>query len=267
MLYSLTSVLVISMLGQGQGAGPEIVNPHPTYGHLGAPRPKTGFLPGDTAHFSFQIKNLKADKDGKVAYAIAIVVTDKAGKVLFEQKPYKSVAQHFFGGDAIAAAARMDVPLDSKPGLLDWKVTVTDRTTKASTELKGQGKILPMEFGLVQVGTFADAADQVPIPPVGVLGGQLYISFGAVGFGRGKEKQPDLEVSLRILDDKGQPTTANPLTGFVNKDVPPETQIVPLQFAVSLDQVGRFTVELSAKDRISGKSATVSFPVRILSAE
>ncbi len=184
MLHPLIPVFVVALLG-GSGGGPEIVNAHGTYGHLGAPRPKgVGMLPGDVAHVTFEIKGLKADKNGKVKYSIAIVIHDAAGKVVFEQKPYKAHAQHFFGGDTIQAAARIDVPLDIKAGPIDWKVTVTDRTTEKSTELKGQGKILPPDFGLVQVGTFADAEDRVPTPPVGVVGGQLYLSFGVVGFAR-----------------------------------------------------------------------------------
>jgi hypothetical protein len=64
-------------------------------------------LPGDVAHFSFEIKNLKPDVKGRVAYSIAIVVTDETGKVFFEQKPYNSVAQTFFGA---SAARRVNSP-------------------------------------------------------------------------------------------------------------------------------------------------------------
>ncbi len=265
MSHLFVPLFVVALVG-GQPAGPQIVNPHATYGHLGAPRPKTGMLPGDVAHVSFGIKGLTQDKNGKVAYSIAIVITDTAGKTIFEQKPYNAQAQLFFGGDTIPAAARIDIPLDQKPGPVYWKVTVTDRTAKRTTELKGQGKVLPPDFGLVRVATFADADDQVPAPPVGVLGGQMYLSFGVIGFMRGKEKQPDIKVSLRILDEKGKPTTAQPLTGRV-EDAPAGQHIVPLQFALSLDHPGRFTLELTAQDQLSGKSSTVSLPVRILSAE
>ena len=268
MLHSFAPVFVLALLG-GQPAAPEIANPHATFGFLGAPRPRArAMLPGEVAHFSFGIKNLKPDASGKVAYSIAIVIHDAQGKVLFEQKPYKAIAQRFFGGDMAAAAARIEVPLDSKPGPVDWKITVIDRTTDKSTELQGKGKILPADFGLVQVGTFADPEDRVPTPPIGVVGGNLYLSFGVTGFARnGKDKQPDIKVNLRILDDKGQPTLAKPLTGRVTQDIAPGVRVVPLQFALSLDRVGQYTLELSAEDALSGKTASVSFPVRILSAE
>jgi hypothetical protein len=256
-------LLALAIAG-GEPAGPAIVNMHPTYGHLGAPRPKgQGLLPGEIAHFSFGIQNLKADANGRVAYSIAIVITDETGKVIFEQKPAKSIAQHFFGGDTIYAAARIAVPLDAKAGPLNWKLKVTDRTTEKSIELKGQGKVLAPDFGLVQVGTFADAEDRVPTPPIGVVGGNLYLSFGVVGFGRGNNKQPDINVNLRILNEQGQPVLAKPLTGHVNQAVAADVKVVPLQFGLTLDRAGQYMLELSAQDATSGKTSTVSFPIRI----
>jgi hypothetical protein len=265
MSQTIVAMFVVALFG-GQAAGPEIVNKRLTYGQLGAPRPMTGMLPGDVAHFSFEIKNLKADAKGRVAYSIAIVVTDEKGKVFFEQKPYSSIATIFFGGDALPAAARVDVPLGTQPGIMNWKVTVVDRTTGKSKELKGQGKVLPADFGLVQVGTFADAETKAAIPPAGVVGSQLYVSFGVVGFERSKEKQPDIKVSLSIRDDKGQLTTP-PLTGEVRKDVPADVRVVPMTYGLTLDRAGRFTIELTAHDEISGKTSTVHFPVRILPSE
>ena len=265
MSQTLASLFVVTLLG-GQAAGPEIVNPRATFGHLGAPRPKTGMLPGDVAHFSFEIKNLKTDAKGKVSYSIAIVITDEKGKVFFEQKPYNSFATIFFGGDVLPAAARVEVPLGAQPGTMKWKITVVDRTTKKSKELTGEGKVLPADFGIVQVGTFADVEAKAPISPVGVVGSQLHVGFGVVGFERGKETQPNIKVTLSIRDEKGQ-LTAPALSGEVRKDVPADVRIVPMNFGLTLDRAGRFTIELTANDEISGKTSTIHFPVRILPSE
>jgi hypothetical protein len=265
MSQTFVAVFAVAFLG-GQAAGPEIVNPRATYGHLGAPRPKTGILPGDVAYFSFEIKGLKADAKGRVAYSIAIVVTDDKGKVFFEQKPYNSVAQSFFGGHSLPASARVNVPLSTPASTMHWKVTVVDRSTGKSTVLKGEGKVLPADFGLVQVGTFADAETKVAISPVGVVGSQLTVGFGVVGFGRGKENQPDIKVALSIRDEKGQ-LTRTPLTGDVRQDIAADVRDVPMTFGLTLDRAGRFTIELTAEDKISGKTSTVSFPVRILPSE
>src|SRR5262249_2475419 len=77
----------------------ELANLRGTYGHLGAVRPKgPGILPGDVAHFTFDIKNLKLDENGRALYSVAIEVRDDKGQLFFEQKPLNAVAQNFFGG-------------------------------------------------------------------------------------------------------------------------------------------------------------------------
>jgi hypothetical protein len=266
MSQSFVSLFVLALLGQA--GGPEIVNLRATYGHLGAPRPKgAGVLPGDIAHFSFEIKNLKPDTKGRVHYSIGIVITDEKGKVFYEQKPYNAFAQTYFGGDLLAAAAHIEVPLDTKASGMSWKATVTDRTANKSTTLTGKGNVLPADFGLVRVGTFADIDSRIPHAPVGVVGSELYLGFGVVGFGRGADKQPNIKVSLSIRDEKGQLTTAKPLTGQVNKDIAADVRFIPLNFAMTLDRAGRYMLELIAEDQVSGKTSTVNFPLRILAGE
>src|ERR1017187_3701434 len=111
---------VVLCLAGGQDNALEVTSPRVTYGYLGAPRPKlAGILPGDTAHFTFEIKNLKLDASGKAAYSIALEIRDADGKLFFEQKPYNAVAQNYLGGNSLPCAAHVAVPLDAKPGGVD----------------------------------------------------------------------------------------------------------------------------------------------------
>jgi hypothetical protein len=249
----------------------ELINPRPTYGYLGAPRPKgAGVLPGDKSHFTFEIKNLKLDESGKAAYSIAIEIRDPEGKLVYEQKPYKSVARNFFGGATLPCSAHVEIPLDSKPGPLDWKVTVVDRSTNKSAMLEGKGKILPADFGIVHVGLFADAEAQVPMSAVGVVGDSAYLRFSAVGFARHKDKkqpQPNVHVSMRILDEQGKPTMGQPLTGKIDSDVAPDARYLPMVFGITLNRPGRFTLEVTAEDRVAKKSSQISYGLRILPLE
>ena len=246
----------------------EIVNHRPTYGYLGAPRPKTGTLPGDTAHFTFEIKNLKQDENGKASYSIAIEVRDSDGKVLYEQKPYNTVAQNFLGGALLPCSAMVEIPLDAKPGEVAWKISVQDRTTKQTATIAGKGMIRTPEFGIVQVGLFADADTRVPMSAVGVVGNSAYLQFSTVGFGRKKEtKQPDLVVSMRILDEQGKPTTKNPITAKIDADIPVDVLRLPVHFGVTFNRAGRFTIELNAEDRVSGKTAQINYGIRVLALE
>jgi hypothetical protein len=253
---------------QGQAGKLEIVNHRPTYGYLGAPRPKVGMLPGDAAHFTFEIKNLKLDENGKASYSIAIEIRDAAGKLVYEQRPYNSVAQNFLGGDTLPCSAHVEIPIDSKPSAVDWKITVKDRTTDQTVTLAGKGMILEPTFGIVQVGLFADAELRVPMSAIAVVGDSAFLNFSAVGFARGKDKkQPDLNVSLRIVDEKGKATLAKPLMGKINAGVGAKDDMVPMTFGLTMNRAGRFTIELTAEDRHTGKSATISYPIRVLPLE
>jgi hypothetical protein len=260
---------IVMCLPAAQDNSLELVNPRRTYGYLGAPRPKEpGVLPGDVVHFTFEIKNLKLDDNGKASFSIAIEIRDSEGKLIFEQRPYNSVARNFLGGATLPCSAHFEVPHDAKPGIVDWKITVQDRTTKQTAVLTGKGKILPADFGIVRVGLFADADTRVPMSAVGVVGDSAYLQVSAIGFARDKDKkQPDVHVSMRILDEQGKPTMAKPITGKIDADVPANAHHLPMLFGVTLNRAGRFTVEVTAEDKISGKTSRISYGLRVLPLE
>lgn len=250
--------------------GPELQvdNVRPTYGYLGPTRTKQGILPGDVAHFAFDLKNVKLDDKGNASYSIAVEVLDPTGKVFYHQPPYNSVARCFLGGNTLPCAAHLEVPAISKPGEYTLKVILKDRLANKEIVLKRTGKVLEPTFGIVHVGTFADREGRVPVGPVGTVGGNLYIGFGAIGFQRDKKTgQPDVAVSLKIIDDQGKATQSQAQSGRVNADVPADLHVVPMQFGITLNRPGRFTVELTATDNLANKSETVSFPIRVVPVE
>ena len=259
-------LLLVSLSLAGQTPALEIVDPRPTLGHLGATRPKgAGLLPGDVADFSFGIKNLKFDENGLAKYSVAIEVRDAKGQIFFEQKPFNSIAQNVFGGDTIPTSASVNIPLKQGPTDLTWKVTVKDRLADKTVELKGEGKVLPADFGLVQVGTFADAESKVAVAPAGVVGGTLYLNFAAVGFKRDKDKKPDIVIDLKIIDDKTKkPTLAKTMTAKIHNDIPEDIALIPLHFGLTLNRAGSYTIEVSARCALSNETANFSLPVRIL---
>ncbi|MBI2808748.1 MAG: hypothetical protein HYX68_27485 [Planctomycetes bacterium] len=254
---------VLLCLTGAQDDSLKLTDPHGTYGYLGATRPKAGILPGDMLHFSFAIKNMTFDSNGKAAYSIAIEIRDAAGRIFYEQKPYNAVAQNYLGGKLLPCSGFVEVPLDAKPGPVTWKITVRDRITKKSVVAHGKGKILPPGFGIVQVGLFADVDAQAPMSPNATVGGSAYLKFSTVGFSRDKEsKQPNVNFSLRILDEQGKPTLAKPITGKINAGVAAQERHLTSQFGLTFDRAGRFTIELTAEDVITGLRSQVKYKIR-----
>ena len=261
-------LLLVVATAAGQDSKLEITNARATYGYLGSTHPSVaGRLPGDILFFTFDVKNLKQDDAGRASYSLLVEVTDAKGALLYRQGPTNAIAQNYLGGNSMTCSAHLEIPLDTAPGVRHFKISLTDRNADKTVTFEKQGTVLEPGFGLVRVGAYADREAKVPAAPIGVVGESLYLSFAPVWFARGKDKQPDLHVSLRVLDDKGQPTFPKPLTGKINMDVPEDVKIMPMKFGISLNRVGTFTLELEATDKIAGKSAKVTLPLRVVSRQ
>lgn len=241
-----------------------LTNVRSTYGILGTPRPDNKVLPGDQFVLSFDIEGIQTDDQGKAQYSVAMEVKDSKGKVKFKQEPRNQETTVSLGGNKLPWYASLNIGLEDPPGEYQVKVTVTDRAAKASKTLMGSYEVLPKAFGLVRLATTTDPDGRVPATVTGE-GQTLWINFAAVGFSRDKAKgQPNLVLTMNVLDDQGNPTLARPLSGEVNENAPPKVQSVPMQFVLDLNRAGKFTIELKATDKLSGKKATLSLPLTVL---
>jgi hypothetical protein len=246
----------------------EITNVRGTYGFLGATRPRTGVLPGEVVHFAFDIKNLKLDKHARAYYSVGVEIFDPKGQLFYREAPRNATAQNHLGGNSLPCAAQLAVPIDAAPGEYTMKITLRDRKAGKTVTFQNKGKVLPPAFGLVRVGTFADREGKVPWTPVGVVGESVYVHFAPINFTRDKKtKQPSLLVKMRLLDDKGKPTFAEPLTGRANSDIPPELPFLPMQFPLTLNRAGRYTIEIEATCELCGQTTQVRLPLRVLAPE
>lgn len=246
----------------------EIANPRATFGYLGAVRPKAPRLPGDQVFFCFEVRNLKLEDGVKAQFSMLVEVFNPKGEKIYYKGPVKHVAHLSFGGMSVPCQAQLDIPLGSEAGEYTLKITIHDRLADKTTVFTGKGEVTAPDFGLVRIGTFCDPAGHLPCAAVGVVGEQVYLHYSAVGFGRDKAtKQPNLDLSLTVLDDKGKPATTKPMTGKVDKGVPEDAPFVPLLFPLTLDRAGGFTLEVTARDNVLGKTSTFRLPIRVLSVE
>ena len=261
------SVVAIVMLGLGnaQAGKMSIVNDRLTYGHLGPARESAKYLPGDVIHLTFMVENITWDSAGKASYAMGMEMLDPKGAPLLQQNPQNATARNYLGGTGLPGAANLQVPLEAGPGVYTFKVTVIDNATKQSVAIIRKIEVVPKSLGLVNVGTSADAEGTIAWSPVGVVGDSIYLNFSVIGFTRDSNtKQPNIKVSMRVLDAKGQPANGTKMQGEAKSEVPETMAVVPMQFGITLNRAGNFTLEVTATDVLAGKTSKVSFPVRVL---
>ncbi len=267
-MWSTLVLLTAAQLAPAQNATLTIGNDRFTYGYHGPTRKDSSFLPGEVVCLAFNIQNMTFDASGRASFSIGMEVLDGSGKPRFRQVPRNQLAQNYLGGNALQSVAELQIPVEASPGEYVMRLTVTDRAANTSKILERKASVLPAEFGLIHVHTSADREGRAPTAPVGTLGEALFVNFAVVGFQRnGAMKQPNVEVALRVLDDKGAATNGKPLTGRADRDIPADVKILPLQFGLTLNRLGRFSVELTATDKLSGKSSRVSFPIQVIALD
>jgi hypothetical protein len=258
--------MALLTLVPGQAGKLSVTNERLTYGHLGPARPDAKYLPGDAIHLLFEVQNMTFDANGKASYSLGLDLTDPKGTELIKQAPRPDSALNYLGGATLPCAVQFTIPLDTAPGTYTVRAVIVDKTTSQSVTVQRKVDVLAKGFGLIQVGTPADRQGQMPFSPVGVVGDSIFLNFTVVGFGRdSKNKQPNVKVELRALDEKGQVVKGAKMVGTANADVPETVSAIPMQFGVTLNREGRFTLELTATDQTSGKSSKVLFPVRVVS--
>ncbi len=262
-----TLALAATLAAPAQAGELKLSRVRSTHGVMGPTRAEDKLLPGDSLVVCFDIAGMVADERGRVAYSMGLEVNDASGKSLFTQEPANLEATASLGGDRIPAFARIDVGLSQPPGEHTLKVTILDRATGRKGALTRKFTVLPKGFGLVRLALTADAEGNIPLPALG-SGGTAFVQFGAVGFGRDKDsKQPNLRFAVRVLDASGKPTTEKERASEVSKGVPADFLAVPMSFPLTLNRPGKFTVELTATDVVSGQTAKLTFPIKVIDAD
>ena len=262
--FALSALLAFA---PSQGASTfGISNMRLTYGELGSARPDNKYTPFDFVYVSFDIDGLKAAADGRVIYSMGLEVIDKAGKAVMSEPPRKSEMLMHLGGAKLPAYIFVIPGTEMQPGPYTCKITIIDDATKATKVAEQKFEIVPLTFGLVRLYVTKDENMLYACGSTGVVGQTVFINFFMVGFGRNVAKKPDAAVEFRILDADGQPTTTKPTLVTVPPEFPENESAVRFQFMIPLNREGSFTVEMKAADKISGKTATMTLPVKVYPA-
>jgi hypothetical protein len=256
-------VLALALLTAlaGRAGALELKNVRAANGLLGATRPDAKFLPGDILIVAFDVEGLKVrDKTGVAVFQQKMRVTDDQDKLVFGETP-KEVEEPLFGADRLPRFVPVVITLNQKPGHYKIQVTFTDKLANASKDLRYEFDILKPGFGIVQPLT----------PAVGFIGQDFAVNFAVVGMKRDdKTKMPDVKVSMQLLDAKGEPVVATPITNNL-RDLHVEQafditkmQVIPIGLPVVLNRKGTFTIEIHAEDRLGKRATALRLPLTVL---
>ncbi len=262
-MLSTLAVAAVLGLAPSQSETLQLKNVRATYGPLGQERKDSKVLGGDAYFVSFDIEGLKVREDGQVKYSMSMELTNKEGKSQYKQEPQELDAYNALGGNRVPAFAHILIGTDTPEGEYTLKVTVKDQVTEKSDTLTRKFEVLSRRFGLVQVNMTYQAPVRdvfLPAPPLGVPGQTFWVNFAVVGFelDKARKDQPNIETTMRVLDEDGKPTLAKPYSGGA-KEVDPQfpqfKRVIPMQFLLQLNRPGKFKIELKAADKVGGKTA------------
>lgn len=269
MLSSLTLAAALSFGPAQPSAGVQLNNVRMTVGELGPTRKDSKLLPGDVLFIGYDIDGLTIDADGTAKYTMAMEVTDASGKAIFKQDPREMADFVPLRGNRLPARAFITIGLDQEPGAYSCKITVTDPKTKASNSLSLKFEVLKREFGIVAVYTTHDERGGLSAPTTGVVGQTIFIQFSVASFQRDtKTKQPNVEFQFDVLDEKGQATLGQPKKHIQDAMSPNQVEekdgAFGMRFPLFMSRPGKFTVRVTATDKVANKKSSYDLPVTIL---
>lgn len=252
----------------------KLTNVRTTVGELGPTRAPGKLLPGDLLFIAYDIEGITIDGEGIVRYTMSMEVLNEAGARFLpppnEPKVEPRELAEFLPlrGNKMPARAFVVLGLDHPAGTYTCKLTVTDTKTKATGSLSLKFEVAKKDFGVVAVRTSYDERCALSAPTTGQVGQLIYVHFSIASFERDpKTKQPNVEIVCQILDDKNAPLLATPRKHIQDALAPQPVKdtdgAFALQFPVYMSRPGKFTVEITATDRVSKKVSTYKLPVTV----
>jgi hypothetical protein len=257
------AVLVLSAASTQAKLG--IDNIQVTYGPLGPERKTLDIYPYDEPFFRFTVTGAKPDAEGKVDGSVVLQVLDGAGKVVGEnQTPAKGVL--VLGGNSYPFSVSLPIGQQVPPGKYTVKITVRDNLSKESAAFQRKITVKPLDLKIVRIQFYHDLEGKSAAPAGGTLGETLCFDLRVIGFDRSKERI-FTEIAWRIFDSDGQEVSPKGATFDIRQD---DAKAVKkwefLRYGSNsfiLTRVGKFTLRITASDRLGKKSTTFEVPIQV----
>ncbi len=170
------------------------------------------------------------------------------------------------GGDSFPAFVNLSMPEQvPEGGKMTIKVTVTGNQSKESTSFERQVTGKNTGLHIIALEFFHDADGKFPTSTNLTEGEPLHFRLRVIGFDRGPGKI-HTELAVQTLDEAGKENLSKPLVSVIRQEeskVVEKTGFVYFNGTVVLNRVGKFTLRLTATDRIGDKTSAVEVPLTV----
>lgn len=224
----------------------------------GATRADAKCLPGDFLFLTYDIEGLKFDdKTGKASFVTVLELFDDQAKLIFNKETPNEVVPHL-GGSRMPGDLHVQMGRSQKPGKYRIRLTVQDRLAKEVKSHVYSFELLPQTFGIAGIVA----------PAIGFPGQHHSTEFALVDMALNAEKKPDVQVTMRVLDESGK-VVAPPIISALPRDLPvgadlEKENFVPMRYPIYLNRSGRFTIDILAKDNVGKKEARLTYQLHVL---
>jgi hypothetical protein len=242
----------------------EVRDVQASHGSLGPERTSNEYVAGDQVFIRYTLAGVRADADGRTRCEMRMTVTDAKGTVVTR---HEGILQQIFalGGDSIPGFATFDLQTDTPPGEYELVIVFKDLISKEAASIRRKINCKPVEFALVRVRFYYDAAEQAPARVGGTVRQNLHIRMNAVGFDRTRG-EIDVEMRLEVVDVSGKLLLPKPIRSSAHNekpDVVKEISIVTLSGVVPLHRPGDFVLRITVTDTTTAKKVTFETPLRV----
>src|SRR5262249_25819150 len=157
----------------------------------------------------YLLTGVNTNAKGEVDIDIHFQVSEAGGKVLLD-KTNRAKAIAALGGGSLPGSARVTLSEPLQPGTYRLRVEAKDRASGETASFEREVTLKPTTFTSVSQRFFADAERKVPCGAGGIVGQNLHMRLGVIGFDRSKGRI-ETHMDLEVLDESGKEVLTRPL--------------------------------------------------------
>lgn len=268
----LLAFIAVMTIGTVPSQGPLLAADAPkplsvtfTYGLNGITRPDARFFAGENIFATAVVRGCQIPDNGICQFTMRYSVVDDSGKAIFTNANDMVVARLEAGATLVKLPLRCELTTLLEKGDYEFVLQLRDKKTREVYQSRQPITILPKnEFTISEFRFSADTKGTVLLGTTFETSQLFYLNWISYNL-TAKEGRCSMEGNVRVLDSNQK--MIDPPTEPTKADFPnvPSGMVKSL-VNLTIENPGEYTVELTVKDVISGKTEVRSIPIRVVAS-